>query len=121
MEGAQHTTSALVDRQNRSVAALLTRFKNIISLAALPAGDGFTKEVAAAEAFQMEVETNALISAAEDLLQLTRELKELWIFGPLRGIGEGEGEEKMDEDSTKVAGLIEELLKRKREDEKNQA
>jgi len=52
---------------------------------------------------------------------LTRELKELWIFGPLRGIGEGEGEEKMDEDSTKVAGLIEELLKRKREEEKDQA
>jgi len=60
-DGEARDSNTLLDRQNRSVAALLTRFKNIISLAALPAGDGFTKEVAAAEAFQMEVETNALV------------------------------------------------------------
>jgi len=52
------------------------------------------------------------VRAAEDLLQLTRELKEMWLFGPLRGIGEGEGEGKMDEDSKKVGEMVEALLKR---------
>jgi Surfeit locus protein 5 subunit 22 of Mediator complex len=52
------------------------------------------------------------VRAAEDLLQLTRELKEMWLFGPLRGIGEGEGEGKMDEDSRKVGEMVEALLKR---------
>jgi hypothetical protein len=50
--------------------------------------------------------------AAEDLLQLTRMLKELWLAGPLRGVGEGEAEDKMREDSLKVQELLEGILKR---------
>jgi hypothetical protein len=43
---------------------------------------------------------------------LTRELKEMWLFGPLRGIGEGEGEGKMDEDSKVVGEMVEKLIKK---------
>jgi hypothetical protein len=43
---------------------------------------------------------------------LTRELKEMWLFGPLRGIGDGEGEGKMDEDSQRVGEMVEALLKK---------
>jgi len=39
----------------------------------------------------------------------------MWLFGPLRGIGEGEGEGKMDEDSIKVGEMVESLLKKKSE------
>jgi hypothetical protein len=39
-------------------------------------------------------------------------MKELWLFGPLRGIGEGEGEGKMDEDSVKVGEMVEEILRK---------
>jgi hypothetical protein len=39
-------------------------------------------------------------------------LKELWLFGPLRGIGEGEGEGKMDEDSKVVGEMVEKLIKK---------
>jgi hypothetical protein len=46
---------------------------------------------------------------------LTRELKEMWLFGPLRGIGEGEGEGKMDDDSKKVGEMVDTLLKRNSE------
>jgi hypothetical protein len=52
------------------------------------------------------------VRAAEDLLQLTRELKEMWLFGPMRGIGEGEGEGKIDEDSKTVGEMVEALLRR---------
>jgi hypothetical protein len=52
------------------------------------------------------------VRAAEDLLKLTRELKEMWLFGQLRGVGEGEGEGKMDEDSVNVKEIIERLLEK---------
>lgn len=55
------TSNSLLDREERAVAALLTRYKNLVTLAAMPAGDGATKEVAASHAFQMEVESNALV------------------------------------------------------------
>ncbi|RQM06079.1 hypothetical protein DH86_00002396 [Scytalidium sp. 3C] len=103
------------DREERAIAALVTRFKSIISLAAEPPEDGATLEVAGAQSFQMEVETNAMIQAVEDLLQLTRELKEMWLFGALREIGEGEGEDAMDADSKKVGEMVEELLKKSTE------
>ncbi|PBP19794.1 hypothetical protein BUE80_DR009385 [Diplocarpon rosae] len=114
MEGAQRTTNSLVDRSERAVAALLTRFKTLVTLAAEPVQDGVaaTKEVAAAHALQMEVESSLLVRAAEDLLQLTRELKELWLFGPLREIKEGEGEGQMDEDSQRVGELVEGILEK---------
>jgi hypothetical protein len=43
---------------------------------------------------------------------LTRELKELWLAGPLRGIGEGEGEGEMGEDSKKVQEMVENILRK---------
>jgi hypothetical protein len=46
---------------------------------------------------------------------LTRELKEMWLFGPLRGIGEGEGEGKMDEDSKQVGAIVDTILKKKKD------
>lgn len=43
-------------------------------------------------------------------MQLTRELKELWLAGPLRKIGEGENDDKMAEDSKKVRQMVEDIL-----------
>jgi len=109
MEASQQTYDSLMDREQGLIDSLLVRFKNIVELAPMPEGE-VTKEVAAAQAFQMEVETTALIHAAEDLLRLTRELKEMWLFGPLRGLGEGEEDGKMGEDVRKVGEMVETLL-----------
>lgn len=46
-------------------------------------------------------------------MKLTREMKELWLFGPIRGIGEKEIEGKMDEDSKKVGAEVHELIAEK--------
>jgi hypothetical protein len=61
---------SIKDRQQRAVAALLTRFKYLVDLAATPAEDGATKEVAAANAFRMEVESSALVRPAASYLKI---------------------------------------------------
>jgi hypothetical protein len=54
-------TEKLIDREERAVANLLTRFRNLVNLAAMPVSEDATKEVAASQAFQMEVESSALV------------------------------------------------------------
>lgn len=68
------TTKTLLDREERAVAALLTRYKNLVSLAAMPPGDDAVKETAAAHAYQMEVESKALVRPTSQSLRalLTR-------------------------------------------------
>jgi hypothetical protein len=41
----------------------------------------------------------------------------MWLFGPLRGIGEDEGEGKMDEESKKVGQMVEALLNKNLDDQ----
>lgn len=60
--------------------------------------------------FNLSTNTEAQVQAAEELLQLTRELKELWLAGPLRKVGEGENDDKMAEDSKKVRHMVEDIL-----------
>jgi len=56
-----------------------------------------------------QVLTGLQIKAVEDLHKLTRELKELWLAGPLRGIGEGEDEKEMAEDAREVTKLVDSI------------
>jgi hypothetical protein len=60
-EPQKSIADTLLDREERSVAELLTRFKNLVLLAAQPVQDVATKEVAASQALQMEIETSALV------------------------------------------------------------
>lgn len=127
----------LLEREQTLVNTLLLRYRNIAEMAPLPDDDDI-KEVTAAQTFQLKVETAALVNylsyiilihlmlisskirAAEDLMSLTRELKELWLFGPLRGLNEGEAEAnaKIEEDSKEVAKLVDSLVKKEGGDEK---
>lgn len=54
------STNELMEREQGIVDAMLLRFKNIIELATTNKGD-VTSEVAAAQAFQTNVETQALV------------------------------------------------------------
>jgi hypothetical protein len=56
------------------------------------------------------LETNdSQITAAEELLMFSRELKELWLFGQLRDLGEGEGEGDIEENAKKVGEMVQAL------------
>lgn len=65
------------------------------------------------------IDTNAQpqIKSTEDLLQLTRLLRELWIIGPLRKPGEGEqeAEARIDVEVGDVVGLLNRLREQSRQ------
>ncbi len=50
------------------------------------------------------------IRAAEDILSLTRSLKEAWLFGQLNTLGESKVALKTDEDAKAVAEGLRSLL-----------
>ncbi|KAF2763558.1 hypothetical protein EJ05DRAFT_472453 [Pseudovirgaria hyperparasitica] len=79
-------------------------------LALLPM-DSTDKATTGTVEMMMGVETNALVRVAEDTLQLTRQLQELWLFGTLDTLGKSEVELKTEEDAKAVAEGIEKLVK----------
>lgn len=76
-----------------------------------PHQDSRNRNITATESLQIEVETAALVKAAEDITSLTRLLKEAWLFGQLDTIGPSEAEGRTDEHARLVAGQLGRLLK----------
>jgi Surfeit locus protein 5 subunit 22 of Mediator complex len=73
----------------------------------------------AIQQMQLEVDSTALIGAAEDIMVLTRSLKGMWLFGGLNTIKSDEEraqmeerEKKLAEDTRAVREGMEEFLKR---------
>ena len=60
----------------------------------------------------MEVETAALVRAAEDILSLTRVMKEMWLFGKLQTVGGDEAEGKAEERAEQSAKEVEQGLRK---------
>ncbi|KAL2384994.1 hypothetical protein RJZ90_001610 [Blastomyces dermatitidis] len=85
MDPQQPTSRALQARINTNVAQLLQRFENIMA--------------------------TATIRAAEDILSLTRTMKEAWLFGKLDTLGEDERDvqrrEGLERDAQAVKNAIE--------------
>ncbi|KAL9630155.1 MAG: hypothetical protein Q9164_006561 [Protoblastenia rupestris] len=85
------------------VAQLIRRFENIIAY--LP-DEKSDRNIAAVNAYQMGVETAALVRAAEDILSLTRVLKEAWLFGKLQTVGTSEAEKRTEIAAGNVAEAL---------------
>ncbi|KEF52503.1 uncharacterized protein A1O9_11345 [Exophiala aquamarina CBS 119918] len=51
--------------------------------------------------FQLEVESNAMIRAAEEIMMLTRTMKEIWLFGGLDTLAADHKSDKDPEDEAK--------------------
>ena len=71
--------------------------------------------MAASEAFEIEMHASAMVRDAENLLALTRSLKEAWLFGQL-GCGFEGGATKTDEDAVAVGGLLRAMGERREVD-----
>ncbi|EAU29920.1 conserved hypothetical protein [Aspergillus terreus NIH2624] len=88
---SQPSSKALHNRINTNISQLLQRFENIMA--------------------------TATVRAAEDILSLTRAMKETWLFGKLDTLGEDEADvrrrEELERNATAIQKAIEDggLLK----------
>ncbi|KAH1304272.1 hypothetical protein KXW65_006677 [Aspergillus fumigatus] len=64
----------------------------------------------AVETYQLDVESTALVRAAEDILSLTRTMKEAWLFGKLDTLGEDEADVKRREQLESNAEAIQRAI-----------
>jgi hypothetical protein len=106
---SQPTSKALHNRINTNISQLLQRFENIMATAAV---ENPSYAATAIESYQLDVESTALIRAAEDILSLTRTMKESWLFGKLDTLGEDERDiecrEKLERNALTIKKTIEE-------------
>jgi len=59
--------------------------------------------------FQMEVESNAMIRAAEEIMTLTRTMKEIWLFGGLDTLAADHKNDQAPEDEAKRKRLDQDI------------
>ena len=103
---------------------LIKRFENMLAVA-LDETDINDQPVTPAltdtamQQLQLEVDSTALVKAAEEIMMLTRTLKEIWLFGGLNTIKSDEEREEMEreerelvEEERVVARGLDEWLKK---------
>ncbi|GFF28929.1 mediator of RNA polymerase II transcription subunit 22 [Aspergillus udagawae] len=95
------------DRINANISQLLQRFENIMATAT---AENTSHTATAVETYQLDVESTALVRAAEDILSLTRAMKEAWLFGKLDTLGEDEAEVKRREQLESDAEAIQKAV-----------
>ncbi|KAL4917180.1 surfeit locus protein 5 subunit 22 of mediator complex-domain-containing protein [Aspergillus aurantiobrunneus] len=103
----QPTSKLLHARINNDISQLLQRFENIMATATVESTSHTTTAV---ETYQLDVESTALIRSAEDILSLTRAMKETWLFGKLDTLGEDEAETKRREELERDAAVIQKVI-----------
>ncbi|OAA56229.1 metacaspase [Niveomyces insectorum RCEF 264] len=98
----------LLDHEAKLVADAIQHFRAVALAATVRVSNRSTVGEAAANRLRMETEAAGLIKTAEDMLTLTRRIRELWVIGPLRKPGEGdaEAETRIRDAVVPVAGLL---------------
>jgi len=90
---------------------LRERMKNLAGLLKAPEPRNYTITYTATEQLRMDVESTALVRAAEEVMVLTRELKDLWLFGGLGTVRqEGKGDEVMEGDARVVYDFVSRMV-----------
>ncbi|KAI0166162.1 hypothetical protein GGR57DRAFT_445626 [Xylariaceae sp. FL1272] len=105
--------NTLMDRHNRITAQLLTRFKNMIDAVSERVAESATISEGSQLRMRMDRECAALITEVENLLALNRELKQLWITGPLRDSNDAANqarEEHLDESARVVMSMSNQII-----------
>ncbi|RPA83552.1 hypothetical protein BJ508DRAFT_413237 [Ascobolus immersus RN42] len=94
-------TIAFAERIAKAQKMLNNHMQVIVEAAAF---DGKDRYVTAAETLQIDVHTEGMIKAAEDLLALSKELKEAWVLGQIGGNIDGVDQRVKLEEDAKVVG-----------------
>ncbi|EEH22516.1 hypothetical protein PABG_04727 [Paracoccidioides brasiliensis Pb03] len=110
MDPQQPTSRALQALINTNIAQLLQRFENIMATATV---DNPSYTSTAIETYQLDVESTALIRAAEDILSLTHMMKETWLFGKLNTLGEDERDVQRREGLERNAQIVKSTIEKR--------
>jgi hypothetical protein len=121
LQGTSNTTASFTNIQLTISAGrivtltthLRSRMLNIFYLVSPPEHYSITST--ATDQLRMDVESTALIRAAEEVMVLTRELKDLWLFGGLDTQRDGKekdsaAQEKMEEDAKVVYEFLQGMV-----------
>lgn len=88
---------------------LKSRMTNMCSVVKPPVHNTIT--ATASDQLRMDVESDAFVRAAEEVLVLTRELKDLWLFGGLNTQTNGkEDDGKTEEDAKVVYDFLQKMV-----------
>ncbi|KAG7195574.1 uncharacterized protein KQ657_003341 [Scheffersomyces spartinae] len=77
----QQKSIAILQRIDTNVEQVLTKFQRIFELAVV---EDKSKELLAVESLTMEADALSIIRLCEDLLSITRNLKETWCLGSIK-------------------------------------
>lgn len=106
---------------------MIKRLENIFAVALGPEGSAEPSlppslTDTSVQQFQLEVESNAIIRAAEEIMILTRTMKEIWLFGGLdtltsdhddaKTVEDEEKRKKLDQDVKAVEAGFKQFLER---------
>ena len=96
---------------------MIKRLENIFAAALGSEGSQSTADSAlppsltetSVQQFQLDVESNAMIRAAEEIMMLTRTLKEIWLFGGLDTLTKDQENGKTPEDDARRKQIAEDV------------
>ncbi|KAL2187747.1 hypothetical protein L209DRAFT_779686 [Thermothelomyces heterothallicus CBS 203.75] len=109
-----HCASIQAERKNILIADILTSVRDYFNLALAPVDDTASTGQTAERSLAMETKLSAMIKSTEDLVSLSRRIRELWIIGALKPVT-GEADQGMDMDSEQVFSLLGALRERQRQ------
>ncbi|KAK3399190.1 hypothetical protein B0T20DRAFT_452733 [Sordaria brevicollis] len=92
MNGDKSGSSDLFDLENRLTASLLRIFQSLLLHGASRVDNTASVGQAAYNAMATDVLMNQMVKSVEELLSLTRKMRELWVVGGLKKPGEGDDE-----------------------------
>lgn len=111
MDTGTPSATSLQTRINILTLQLRSRMMNIVRLTKPPEHHTITD--VATEQLRMDVESTALIRAAEEIMVLTRDLKDLWLFGglnTLHGQEKGAAHEALEQDAKVVYDFMSKMV-----------
>ncbi|KAI0129073.1 hypothetical protein BJ170DRAFT_358935 [Xylariales sp. AK1849] len=113
---------SILDRHNIAIAQIMKRFLNMVVAATEPITKDTTLEAAMLNSMTMETETAALLTEVRNLLGINREIKALWVKGPLRKPGEDASRQaELDKKAEVVQDLYNQLMAMREQQMKEKA
>ncbi|KAL2270622.1 hypothetical protein VTJ83DRAFT_2806 [Remersonia thermophila] len=108
----------LLERKNILIAQIMAAFRDLINLGAQPVDNNVSTGQTAYSSMALETTMSEMIKSTEDLLSLTRQIRELWVIGTLRPPAAhdgGSGSDNMVQNAQSVLTMIGALINHQRQ------